>query len=83
MRFMPYLDASGEASIEEIVKICKQHHSFIIFAGMRKQPLEMLDKAGISKDSEAAFTTNFDEALKLASKLMADPEFVSKHQDTV
>lgn len=83
MRFMPYLDASGEASIEEIVKICKQHHSFIIFAGMRKQPLEMLDKAGISKDSEAAFTTNFDEALKLASKLMADPDFVSKHQDTV
>ena len=70
MRFMPYLDASGEASIEEIVKICKQHHSFIIFAGMRKQPLEMLDKAGISKDSEAAFTTNFDEALKLASKLI-------------
>ena len=83
MRFMPYLDASGEASIEEIVKICKQHHSFIIFAGMRKQPLEMLDKAGICKDSEAAFTTNFDEALKLASKLMADPDFVSKHQDTV
>ncbi len=83
MRFMPYLDASGEASIEEIVKICKQHHSFIIFAGMRKQPLEMLDKAGISKYSEAAFTTNFDEALKLASKLMADPDFVSKHQDTV
>lgn len=83
MRFMPYLDASGEASIEEIVKICKEHHSFIIFAGMRKQPLEMLYKAGISKDSEAAFCTNFDEALKLAAKLMQDPEFVSKHQDTV
>lgn len=81
MRFMPYLDASGEASIEDIVKICKQHHSFIIFAGMRKQPLDMLNKAGICHDSEAAFCTNFEEALKLASKLMQDPEFVSKHQD--
>lgn len=83
MRFMPYLDASGEASIEEILKICHQHHSYIIFAGMRKQPMEMLYRAGLSRDKEVAFTTNFDEALKLATKLMSDPDFVSKHQDTV
>ena len=81
MRFMPYLDASGESSIEEIVKICHEHHSYIIFAGMRKQPMDMLFKAGLSKDSEVAFVTNFDEALKLATKLMQDPDFVSKHQD--
>lgn len=81
MRFMPYLDASGESSIEEIVKICHEHHSFIIFAGMRKQPMDMLFKAGLSKDSEVAFVTNFDEALKMATKLMQDPDFVSKHQD--
>ena len=83
MRFMPYLDASGEASIEEIVKICEQHHSFIIFAGLRKQPMDMLYRAGLKENAEAAFVTSFDEAVKLATKLMSDPEFVSKHQDII
>ena len=36
MRFMPYLDASGEASIEDIIKICKENNTFIIFSAMRK-----------------------------------------------
>ena len=82
MRFMPYLDASGEASIEEIVKICKEHHSYIIFAAMRQQPRDLLKKAGITPDTtDAAFVQDFPTAIKLAQKLMDDPEFVRRHQD--
>ena len=82
MRFMPYLDASGEASIEEIVKICKEHHSYIIFAAMRQQPRDLLKKAGITPDTtDAAFVQDFPTAIKLAQKLMDDPDFVRRHQD--
>ena len=82
MRYMPYLDASGESSIENIIATCHEHHSYIIFAGLRQQPRAILDKAGISHDKEAAFVPDFASALRLAQKLMADPDFVSKHQDT-
>ena len=82
MRYMPYLDASGEASIESIIETCHEHKTFIIFAGLRKQPRAILDKAGIASDKEAAFAPDFGSALKLAQGLMADPAFVAKHQDT-
>ena len=82
MRFMPYLDASGEASIEEIIKICKEHHSYIIFAAMRQQPRDLLKKAGITPDTtDAAFVHDFPTAIKLAQTLMNDPDFVKRHQD--
>ena len=82
MRFMPYLDASGEASIEEIVKICKEHHSYIIFTAMRQQPRDLLKKAGISPNTtDAAFVHDFPQAIKLAISLMQDPDFVKRHQD--
>lgn len=81
MRYMPYLDASGEASIENIIETCHEHKTFIIFAGLRKQPRAILDKAGIALDKEAAFATDFASALKMAQALMADPNFVAKHQD--
>lgn len=83
MRYMPYLDASGAASLESIIETCHKHHTFIIFSGLRQQPRALLDKAGVSHDQEAAFTDNFAQALQLASRLMSDPEFVSRHQDTL
>ena len=82
MRYMPYLDASGEASIESIIETCHEHKTFIIFAGLRKQPRALLDKAGIAADKEAAFASDFGAALKMAQSLMADPNFVAKHQDS-
>ena len=82
MLYMPYLDSSGEASIESIIETCHEHKTFIIFAGLRQQPRAILDKAGIALDKEAAFATDFASALKMAAALMADPNFVAKHQDT-
>ncbi len=81
MRFMPYLDASGEASIENIIKVCREHHTFVIFSAMRSQPRTILEKAGVHKNLDGALAVDFDHALAMAKELLNDPEFMKKHQD--
>ena len=49
---------------------------------MRQQPRDLLKKAGITPDTtDAAFVQDFPTAIKLAQKLMNDPDFVRRHQD--
>ncbi len=81
MRFMPYLDASGESSIENIINVCKEHHTFVIFSAMRSQPRTILEKAGVHKNLDGALAVDFDHALDMAKKLLADPQFIKKHKD--
>lgn len=81
MRFMPYLDASGESSIENIIKVCREHHTFVIFSAMRSQPRTILEKAGVHKNLDGALAVDFDHALAMAKELLNDPEFMKKHQD--
>ncbi len=70
MRFMPYLDASGENSIEEILKICRQHKTFVIFSAVRPQPRKILERAGLHKKLDGAIAADFDEALKMAKTFL-------------
>ena len=81
MRFMPYLDASGENSIEEILNICRQHKTFVIFSAVRPQPRKILERAGLHKKLDGAIAADFDEALKMAKKLLKDEDFIMKHID--
>ncbi len=81
MRFMPYLDASGENSIEEILKICRQHKTFVIFSAVRPQPRKILERAGLHKKLDGAIAADFDEALKMAKTLLKDEDFIMKHID--
>lgn len=81
MRFMPYLDASGENSIEEILNICRQHKTFVIFSAVRPQPRKILERAGLHKKLDGAIAADFDEALKMAKNLLKDEDFIMKHID--
>ena len=81
MRFMPYLDASGESSIEDIIKICREHKTYVIFSAVRPQPRAILQKAGIHKNLDGAIAADFEHALDMAKQLLADPEFMNKHVD--
>lgn len=81
MRFMPYLDASGENSIEDIIKICKEHKTYVIFSAVRPQPRAILEKAGIHKNLDGAIAVDFEHALAMAKQLINDPAFVNKHVD--
>ena len=78
---MPYLDASGENSIEDIIKICREHKTYVIFSAVRSQPRAILQKAGIHKNLDGAIAVDFDHALDMAKQLLADPEFTRKHID--
>lgn len=66
MRNMPYLDASGEAAIEDIIKISKEHQSFLIFSGLREQPRRLLRKAHIEKSDSIDFSSNIFQAIEIA-----------------
>ncbi len=81
MRFMPYLDASGESSIENIINVCKEHHTFVIFSAIRSQPRTILEKAGIHKNLDGALAKDFEHALKMAKDKLKDPEFLKQHTD--
>lgn len=81
MRFMPYLDASGENSIEDIIKVCKEHKTFVIFSAVRPQPRTILEKAGIHKNLDGAIAVDFEHALEMAKQLINDPAFINKHVD--
>lgn len=78
---MPYLDASGEAGIEDLIKFCRLHHTYLILSAVRSQPKRLLEKAGVDQNPEIALTIDYERAVELARKLMADPEFVSRHSD--
>ena len=79
MRFMPYLDASGENSIEDIIKICREHKTYVIFSAVRPQPRAILQKAGIHKNLDGAIAVDFEHALTMAKELLADKNFMEKH----
>lgn len=81
MRFMPYLDASGENSIEDIIKICREHKTYVIFSAVRPQPRTILQKAGIHKNLDGAIAVDFEHALEMAKQLLADKDFMNKHVD--
>ena len=81
MRFMPYLDASGVSSIEDIIKVCREHNTFVIFSAVRPQPRTILEKAGIHKNVDGAIAVDFKHALEMSKQLLADKDFINKHID--
>ena len=48
---------------------------------MRSQPRTILEKAGVHKNLDGALAVDFDHALDMAKKLLADPQFIKKHKD--
>ncbi len=48
MRYVPYLDVSGEAVIENIIRECAVRGTHVFLSSVQPQPLNMLAKAGIA-----------------------------------
>ncbi len=83
MRFMPYLDASGEAALEEIADVCEKEKTFLIFSGIRSQPRSILERAKIPKRVDCAFTLDFKQALEMAIELLHTKDFLAQHHEVV
>jgi SulP family sulfate permease len=73
MRFVPYLDASGAAALDSIVKESKTLKSQLIISGLQQQPAEMLMKFRTASHWESVlFARDYDQAISLANSLVVD-----------
>ena len=70
MRSVPALDATAMASLESVLKKCKENNVELIFSHVNPQPLKVMKKAGFyDAVGEDRFCPHIGEALKLAEKL--------------
>jgi SulP family sulfate permease len=70
MRNVPAIDASGVASLSDIVKRCAKHEVSVVFSHVNEQPMHAMEKAGLvdtlGKDN---FCDHIDTALMRAEAI--------------
>ena len=70
MRNVPAIDASGVASLSDIVKRCTKHEVSVVFSHVNEQPMHAMEKAGLvdtlGKDN---FCDHIDTALMRAEAI--------------
>lgn len=73
MRLVPYLDASGETVIENIIRDCRAGGTHVILSGLQAQPGEILRKGGVAEGAPGvSFSPDYPAALALAREMAAD-----------
>lgn len=75
MDSVPYMDSTGQSSLESIVKHFKKHESIVLISELQEQPLQMLQKAGLHEAiGKGHFFEHTKQAVHFAlSKLHAVP----------
>lgn len=72
MRLVPYLDTTGLSVLETLMTQCEKAGTKVILSGLQKQPLKILDKAGIHPGRHGVvFGDNFDASIAEAEKYLA------------
>jgi len=68
MEHVPLIDASGEDSLRTFLNRCQKKNIFVIFAGVKFNPMAILKRMGIVDQSGAnyIFTNTFEEAVAKA-----------------
>ena len=70
MRSVPALDATAMASLESVLKKCRENKVTLILSHVNPQPLQVMKKSGFYDEvGEDRFCPHIGEALKLAEKL--------------
>ena len=70
MRNVPAIDASGVASLEEVVKRCTKHSVNVVFSHVNEQPFHAMDKAGLIETvGRENFCEHIDTALIRAQEI--------------
>lgn len=70
MRNVPAIDASGVASLEEVVKRCSKHSVNVVFSHVNEQPFHAMDKAGLIETvGRENFCEHIDTALIRAQEI--------------
>ncbi len=70
MRNVPAIDASGVASLDDIVKRCKKHNVNVVFSHVNEQPMHAMEKAGLLETvGKENFCSHIDTALLRAEEI--------------
>lgn len=70
MRNVPAIDASGVASLEDVVKRCKKHNVNVVFSHVNEQPMHAMEKAGLLETvGKENFCSHIDTALLRAEEI--------------
>jgi len=70
MRNVPAVDASGVASLADIVKRCTKHKVNVVFSHVNEQPMRVMEKAGLTEAvGKENFCDHIDTALRRAEEI--------------
>ena len=70
MRNVPAIDASGVASLADIVKRCTKHNVNVVFSHVNEQPFHAMEKAGLTEIIDKKnFCDHIDNALLRAEEI--------------
>ncbi|PJB71046.1 MAG: sodium-independent anion transporter [Alphaproteobacteria bacterium CG_4_9_14_3_um_filter_47_13] len=71
MRLVPYLDATGEAALENLVKQCREAGTSVIFSAVQTQPAAMMEKAGFGAAHLPVFyAASYKDSIAMAQDLL-------------
>ncbi|EQB06410.1 sulfate permease [Sphingobium quisquiliarum P25] len=78
MRRVPFLDASGAAAIDQIVRQAAAGGTSVILSGVQPQPLAMLEHTGLGPSGgRVSHSPDLATALHMAAAIAAAPESAS------
>ncbi|MCB1782558.1 MAG: sulfate permease [Alphaproteobacteria bacterium] len=70
MRYVPFLDASGVAALEDMVKQCAANGTRVIFSAVQTQPRAILSRAHLGMDDAGVrYAKHYDEAVEMAKEI--------------
>ena len=70
MRNVPAIDASGVASLSDVVKRCAKHNVSVVFSHVNEQPMHAMEKAGLVETlGKENFCDHIDTALLRAETI--------------
>lgn len=73
MRFVPFLDSSGAAALEEVVKQCRKEGIEVIFSALREQPKEIISRIHHRVHwGHVSYAKNYQQALLQAEKMTSE-----------
>lgn len=78
MRLVPFLDTSGAAALEDLVKKCKAAGTVVIFSSVQPQPKGLLSRLHFGE--EVLYADNYGEALNKAREI-AEPGLSAVSQE--
>lgn len=70
MRYVPYLDASGEVILEDMINQCYRNGSQVVLCHVRPQPMTVIKSAGLLDKVSVLIEPKFSAAIKRAQELV-------------